>query len=196
MSKPQPDNTQRTFSYRIDGNNVIVSMSPDCAVFAEENDTSKESIAALVGRGLLECFADDATRGIYTMLIDKVRETGKSITVPLRCDSPDRRRFSKLSISREAENILFSSHIYKEEFREPVLLLQSGLARSDEFLTICGWCKKLSVEGVWVEVEEALLGLDLLSDDKFPNLTHGICSDCKAVYFDLESESASDLSNA
>jgi hypothetical protein len=56
--------------------------------------------------------------------------------------------------------------------------------RSDEMLTVCGWCKKIKIaDQKWVEAEEVVEELKVVSLYLGPQLTHGICPDCKEQFY-------------
>jgi hypothetical protein len=44
---------------------------------------------------------------------------------------------------------------------------------------MCSWCQRVRVSGRWVQVEEAVVLLDLMSRTTIPAITHGICEDCQ-----------------
>ena len=73
----------------------------------------------------------------------------------------------------------FKSYIIREENRAPVLLLDELTDRTEEFLTICSWCKQVKVnENIWLEVESAIEELGLFDEKALPQLSHGICLPC------------------
>ena len=79
------------------------------------------------------------------------------------------------------DSIEFLSKIIELEFRDPVALLDPEAGRSEEFLKICSWCKKIFIpQAGWVEIEEGIRVLDLFAGPPFPQLTHGICHSCLA----------------
>ena len=81
------------------------------------------------------------------------------------------------------EAIGFRSCILKEEVREPVALLDAGSNRSDEFVRICSWCKKVAIDhSEWAEVEEAVTCLGLFNVAELPSLTHVMCPSCHEGY--------------
>jgi hypothetical protein len=68
---------------------------------------------------------------------------------------------------------------YQIDSREPVRLLDADCDRNDEFVTICGWCKKVRLEDLsWVEVEEAVQQLRIFDALSLPRLSHGMCEPC------------------
>jgi hypothetical protein len=69
----------------------------------------------------------------------------------------------------------------REEPRAAIAILDSQAQRSDAFVKICGWCKRILLPSdAWAEIEEAMTVLHLLAETKMPRLTHGICPDCSA----------------
>ncbi|PIQ62029.1 MAG: hypothetical protein COV99_07455 [Bacteroidetes bacterium CG12_big_fil_rev_8_21_14_0_65_60_17] len=167
------------FTYIVDEDDRIVSISDNWDSFALENKAPDLTAQVVVGQSLFTFVADEATQHIYRIILEQVRRTGRTIVFSYRCDSPSVRRFMELRISRSDEgNVQFDSRIMREEPRDPVLLLDEALERSDDFLSICGWCKKVHVSGEWMEVELALERLDLFGQSPLPRLTHGICPAC------------------
>ena len=47
-------------------------------------------------------------------------------------------------------------------------------------ITACAWCKRVELNGVWVDSEAAVRRLAGLVGVARPSLTHGICPDCFA----------------
>ena len=90
----------------------------------------------------------------------------------------------ELELVPEAEGaVQFHSRIIREEFRESVRLLEK-VGRSDDFLAMCGWCKKIELpDGSWVEVEVAIEALELFAVSSLPQISHGICAGCKTAFF-------------
>jgi hypothetical protein len=52
------------------------------------------------------------------------------------------------------------------------LLLMRRLRRSEEFLHVCAWCKRVFLDDRWVEFEDYMLQRQDLSS------SHGICESC------------------
>jgi hypothetical protein len=51
---------------------------------------------------------------------------------------------------------------------------------SDQWLTICSWCKRLPVSDFgWLEIEDAVARLKRFGSQLLPTLTGGLCPDCK-----------------
>ncbi|MEJ7699195.1 MAG: Crp/Fnr family transcriptional regulator [Pyrinomonadaceae bacterium] len=58
-------------------------------------------------------------------------------------------------------------------------LLDTNALHSDDLIHICSWCKRVDVgQENWEEIEEAVKTLGVFEQEKLPQITHGICSDC------------------
>jgi hypothetical protein len=70
--------------------------------------------------------------------------------------------------------------VEKIEKREKVLLLEKNVERSNEFIKICSWCKKVYIENedCWYEVEDAVKKMNLFGKKRLPMLTHTMCDQC------------------
>ncbi len=177
-------NAGKTFTYRIDGQDRFVDVDEDWLHFALENGARHLARReAVLGRPLWDFVTGKETRHLYDLMLSKVR-MGHTLQIPFRCDSPGCRRFMEMRMSPEAQGgVRFTTWIVRLEHRAPVGLLEASEDRSDEFVTICSWCKKVqTAPGVWEEVEEAVRTLDLFASPKLPQLTHGMCPACQAFY--------------
>jgi len=91
------------------------------------------------------------------------------------------RRFIQITIKPFLENqIELESRIIKKERREFLNLLSKDTPRTDEFVSICSYCKKVAVgENDWIDTEKAIEVLKLFQKEKMPQLTHGVCPACR-----------------
>lgn len=123
------------------------------------------------------------TRHLYRIIVQKVRKRRRFVRFPFRCDSPDEKRFLRLTVIPLTDDFLeFRSKILSTESRKPMTLLRCDIVRSDEFILICSMCKKIAVsDNKWLEVEEAIQLLKLFDKYPLPQLTHGICLSCYRV---------------
>ena len=167
-------------TYHIDKHNRIVHLSDEWDLFAITNKANHLTRNIVLNRNLNDFITDAKCQHLYEMLIDRSRKNNEIIKFPFRCDSPKYRRFMSMDIiPLEDESISFKSCIESEEPREAVLLLDPDTVRSNEFIIICSWCKKIKLyEDCWVEVEEAINKLDLFGEHLLPGLSHGICPNC------------------
>jgi hypothetical protein len=179
MNSPQ---AWQMMEYRIDRQGVLIYVSDSWTQFALDNASPDLVSERVVGQPLLNFVSDSETRHLYEIILERVRNTGVSVVLTLRCDSPSLRRFLQLAMSRlPGQEIQFLSHTLRTEPRESVSLLDPSANRSNDFLKICSWCKRILLpEDRWVEVEEAVAQLELFCRDALPKLTHGICPACRA----------------
>ena len=168
----------REFIYQVDANDRIIFVDANWVAFAAENGSPALTAEAVTGRTLWNYISDPTSQQFYKIFMADVRRTGRGITVPFRCDGPECRRFMKLFILPLAGGALeFRSALIREEARPKVNLLDPDFPRTEEFLTMCAWCKKIKVSG-WMEAEDALHQLKFFDRPQLPQITHGICEDC------------------
>lgn len=165
-------------TYRVNANDEFVFVGADWTRFAVENGLPPWK-ANVIGTSLWNHLTDLTTRHFYRIFMHRVRQTGQSISVPFRCDAPDRRRFMQMTMRRMPDNAIeFCSETIREEPRPIVDLLNPTFPRRTDFILMCSWCKKIKTPE-WVEVEEGVARLDLFSAAKLPWISHGICPDCE-----------------
>jgi hypothetical protein len=174
----------REFIYRVDPEDRIVFANEHWYDFADENGASRLGSDAVVGRSLDEFLCDPETRHLMGVLIGKVRETARPVSFRFRCDAPDRRRYMRSDIvPHDGQMVELRSRILRQEFREPVHLLEQSVKRGSRLIRMCGWCKRVALpDDHWVEVEEAIRALKLFEDPLLPEITHGMCAECSASF--------------
>ena len=177
LMRNESDN--REFIHRIDLEDRICFVNDAWMTFADENNWSA-SAARVLGTPLMSHITDPETRHIYRLLIDRTRNTGRRSRFCYRCDSPDLRRFMEMRISRLPRGqVEFRSRALRLERREPVPVLDPALRqRSRDVLEMCGWCKDVRVQALWLELEEAVQRLGILAEAALPQISHGICPTC------------------
>ncbi|WP_455375017.1 hypothetical protein [Kaarinaea lacus] len=165
--------------YHINNDDKIVHLSENWQAFANNNMVGILSAENVLNKSVFDFIADENTRQLYKMLFNRVRSERVSVQLPFRCDSPVKRRYMSMEISPLDDSlIVLKSCVLREKIREAVLLLDPDIERTDDYLTICGWCKKVKVNDGWVEVESAMKLLNLVGESRLPNLSHAICDDC------------------
>jgi hypothetical protein len=174
------ENTGTDIIYVIDEQDRLVLVNEQWMAFAQANQAEKLDSSLILHRSLWDFVVDRETRLIYDMMFHRVREGAEKLEFQYRCDTPTQRRLMQMTLSPQGRaGIRFISHVLREEDRPPVLLLDPTQARSNEFLTICGWCKKIELpDGSWAEVESAIQVLQLFDAPLLPQLSHGICPEC------------------
>jgi len=168
-----------TLSYAIDDQDRLIRVDGGFYGFAAENgwDGAGDSL----GRSLWDFVAGEEVRKLQRLLLRRVREGTRDVRLPFRCDGPEVRREMDIHIAadRTGRVVLFSARIRSEKpWEEPQPLLDPGIPREDDFLSMCAWCDRFLVDGEWVEVEEAARRLELFRRARMPALDHSICPDC------------------
>ncbi len=174
--------TAEALSYAIDEQDHLIRVNPGYYRFAEENGW--DEAATSLGRSLWDYVAGDDMKKLQRMLVRRIREEVGSVELPFRCDGPGVRREMDIRIVARpgGRAVLFSAQLRSEEAREePQPLLDPEAPRSEDTLTMCGWCDRFEVDGEWVEVEEAARRLGLFDRPELPALSHGICPDCNEM---------------
>ena len=172
---------QTRLVYNIDAGGIIVAVDERWKEFWRANSAAGQPMREPVGTLLWSHFSDPTTVHLYEAMLARVRLRGKPLTVPFRCDAPDRRRYLELHIERLPAGIIqFSSVTLREEPRQWMPLLDARPRVSAKLIRMCSWCKRVALPD-WVEVEESVRRLRLFEPDaQVPGVTHSICETCAA----------------
>jgi len=172
----------RRFVYHVDRDNTIIRVNADWIAFAQENAAAHLDDTTVIGQSLLDYVTDRETRHLYALLLQKVRNAQASITLPFRCDSPSLRRYMELTLVPHINaGVEFDAQLIRIEPRPPMALLDPTQQRSEDFVVICSWCKRIRTPAGWCEVEVAVRRLRLFDTAKLPALSHGICPSCQQM---------------
>lgn len=193
MEKP-PDH--RSFIWTIDDTDRIVYVNDAWLSFAGENSAPQLAASVVLDKPIWCFIQGQETRYLYKQIFGRVRAGVSPVNFPFRSDSPDCRRFMEMKLSLlPGGAIQLISHILREEWRDPVDLLDASRDRSGEFLKVCSWCKRIEIPGQgWGEIEAAIGALDLFDHFSMPRMTHTICDAChEIVKLELDSESGKKL---
>lgn len=176
----QCESDPRLFVYQIDAGDVITAVNDAWDEFALENEAPHLTRQGVIGRPLWDFITGEETQHLYRALFQRVREGKRPISIPFRCDAPDCRRHMEMHmIPDKAGGITFTTRVLRLEKRPAVRLLEQGAPRSPDFVTMCGWCKKVRLpDDRWAEVEEAIRVLHLFDERVVPQISHGICPEC------------------
>ena len=165
-------------SWEIDADDRIVSVDQGFETFADQNDAAGLP-ARVIGRPLWDFIANREVRQLYWELLSKVRSERRAMEVPYRCDSPTCRRYLSLAITPLASGgVVFVSRTIREEPRPAMRLLERSDRPRGELLSMCSWCKKVKTPAGWTDVEQAVVELELLTEEHPRPITHGMCPDC------------------
>ncbi len=189
---------QRSFIWSIDDGDKLVHVNDAWLAFARENTAPQLTAAAVLNQPIWHFIQGQETVYLYKQIFGRVRAGKSPVKFPFRCDSPECRRFMEMqAYPVTGDAIQFISHILREEWRQPLDLLDASRDRSGEFLKICSWCKKIHIPGRgWGEIEAAIEPLDLFGHHSMPRMTHTICDSCyNAIKRELDQKSGEELNS-
>lgn len=171
--------TVEALSYAIDLEDRLIKVDEGFYRFAEENGW--DGAADCLGRSLWDFIAGQDVRKLQRLLVRRVREGARDVTLPFRCEAPGFVREMEIRIdatgSRRA--VLFTATLtYEEDRDESQPLYDVNVRRGRDFLPMCAWCDRFLVSGEWIEVEEAARRLQLFRRAEMPILDHSICPRC------------------
>jgi len=171
-------NTDTKLVYRIDSQDRIVFVNENWQKFATTNDASELTKENVLNRSIWDFITDETTRHFYREVLERVR-SNKPVFFNFRCDSPDHKRFMKMKISCEFDEVIFETETLNLEKRDSQRILNRNEKRSNNLVVICGWCKKINISKMlWQEVEHAIETLGIFETEKLPQLSHGMCNHC------------------
>lgn len=174
--------TRRKYLYRLTEADIIDYVDSWWLAFASENNAAELKRSSVVGHSIWDFIADRATQNLYREIHGRVREFGHSILVPFRCDSPTLQRHMQLTISQEPNGyLLYESTLVRATQQKRMALLDSKQQRSDEFLTMCSFCKRSLIEpSGWLEMEDIAIKLRMYEQPTVPALRYTVCPDCES----------------
>ena len=164
-------------TYQLNAADEILSVGGDWAPFAQANEAPYLA-DGVIGRPLWDFVGGMTTRHVYRELLARVR-AGRTVAFDYRCDSPDLRRFLRMTISPGSEGgVAFDSRTVRTEPRVPPLpSLVSGQG-TEPGLRMCSWCKRVDLSQLWEELEIAVERLGLLTLGHPPLISHAMCPRC------------------
>lgn len=164
--------------YKIDTENNIIFVNEEWDRFALNNFGEEIISNKILGKNLLDFIMNITIKQIYLDIINQARK-GNVISINYRCDAPNCKRLLKMTVKSEDENIVkFISEVQEIVPQNYLNILDPKAIRSNEFIPMCSWCKKIRMGSEWEELEQAINKYGLLTQTKIPSLTHTICQDC------------------
>jgi hypothetical protein len=169
------------YQYELDKDDKIIGVDSWWLAFAHENGIPELSVSTLVGRTIWEFIAGEPTQSLYRELHDRVRATGRPISIPFRCDSPTLQRHMRLTIHKEPQGrLLYESTLLRTQPQRHMRLLNPEFPRSSESLTMCSFCKRSLIEpSDWLDLENISLKLRLFDQQTVPELRYTVCPQCE-----------------
>lgn len=176
--------------YHVDANGVLTFVGQGWDDFALANDGKEHVLAAdVVGRPLLEFVTGRALAHLWETLMARISASGRGVVVPFRCDAPALIRSMQMAIEPLPDaGLRFVTSVIEAAERPRAAVIDVNAPRShDRLLWMCSWCKRLQLEGRWLELDEAAREFGLFESGDLPEVTHGLCPSCeRAVVAELE----------
>lgn len=165
--------------YRLNGLDEIVYVGDGWGEFAAANDAPELLPERVLGRPLWDFVCDDTTRHLYGEILRRAR-SGRPARFNFRCDAPDYRRLMEMNVEGlEGGGVRFETRTLRVDERPRQDMLDRRAPREGDRLRMCGWCKRMDLDGErWGEIEEAVNALRLFERQALPPLTHGMCRPC------------------
>jgi hypothetical protein len=169
--------------YRVDSLDRIIFVNDQWDAFAHANGAPELVGSTVVGRPMCAFIADHETLYLYDLLRKQAVAGNRPLTLSFRCDSPDVRRSMTMRIEATGDGqIEFRTRPLEIDRRAPLAVL-SGRTRRDpsRLLRICSWCNRGKILNGWREIDEIVTMLGLFEQEALPQLTHGVCTDCRVA---------------
>jgi len=178
------DTQELVVEYILDEHDRILSFNDGFRVFAQENDACS-LLPKVVGSELWNHIAGLEIREMYRLLLDQVRLKGRSIRIPYRCDAPWMLRDLELELEPLPGGLVrIRSRTRRLELRQALALLDPRTERDPtRLLIVCSWCKRIQDGSAWVEPDAYLQTHRLLTAQVLPQISHGMCRDCRTRVF-------------
>lgn len=172
----------KPISYHIDGSDRIVHVDGPWQQFADDNQAPELKLDAVVGKRIWDFFAGSETRSLFDQMFQHVRRVRSEVKFPFRCDAPELERAMQLVVRPlPGEQLRVESHQLRTcEHHAPWLERAKGDHRGRE-VEICSLCRRVNVEGKWLEASEALTQAALFLQSRRPTLRERVCEECARI---------------
>ena len=166
-------------TYQINHRDEIISVNEDWCRYASDYGWEGISPDTVLHRPIHNYITDTTTSRLYQYLFKRVRE-GSTVRYQFNCECISHHRLMEMTVMSlgsagdvELKARLLTKH---ERKRQPP---DTSISPSEnEFLRACGWCYRIDMGGIWIEVEDAVAKMGVFEFSRLPKLTHGICKSC------------------
>lgn len=170
-------------SYLVDRDGIIRGVGRTAWV-REAQDGGVPMLAdprAVLDRPLFDFIQGEDVRESYRQLMGVAAQGRRAVAIPMRCDSPDRERFMRLTITALRDGALlvgylFQSAILHELRRLPAALHPAAPSEDAPTVGFCSYCNRVreSTSGHWMRVPEYLA-----EHGPMPvHIVHTLCGGC------------------
>jgi len=161
----------------LDAQDQIVAVGSDWDRFAKENGAPELSGSAVIGKPLLEFVSGKVTRTFVQALLQLARDRKQPIELDYRCDSPLKRRYSRMRVVCDAAGgLVFSHETLRTEARARPVRVAAASQRGRHTSIRCSMCNQVKPANAWLEPEHYLQ----TGAPETPQLwvIYGICDAC------------------
>lgn len=165
-------------TYILDNKNRIVHVSPGWDQFASQNSGEEACSAHVIGHQLKEFVSGDSTLMWIVSLVNSARLSKKKITKFYRCDSPEEKRFMRMTLYPEDDGAVAVSNklIRVQKMHRPVAFRFQHSSQVER----CSVCNRVHIGEAWLEPDDAVV-LGFLKEDNSLDITYSLCERCQAV---------------
>lgn len=164
--------------FLIDDDDRVIAVNREFVRFANENDWPI-SRADVLGTTLWDQIDGRQVAALNRMLISSVRSGGRAITLPMRCDSPTRKRLLDVSLTpRIGGQVVFSAIPRRLEPRPYQPLFVPAICKGPGEIAACSWCARFAPAGDWMEAEEAAELISITRGTPAPRVRNTVCRTC------------------
>lgn len=145
-----------TVSLWVDGGNRILAVNDAWDGFAAGNDGSEVFRDRVIGTDLLVWIRGDETRMMLAALMQFVRLTGENVRREYRCDSPELRRYMRMTVHRERSGLVrFDHELLRTEPMQPAVRFAVPGAPDAKTVRRCSMCNRVELANAWWNGDEA-----------------------------------------
>ena len=171
------------YEYWLNRSDILVKANDAWFAFYSEN-VSGGSARKFIGHSFLDWIDGYEVQALFASLLIRARAGNVVADLPFRCDSPDTKRLLSMKLDLEDDNrVRFTTHLLESKSRPAIRWT------TNQLVTMCGWCNRIAIGNEeemssWHQLDDAIKSMQLLEGEKAPNLTHGICPECKVSFLE------------
>ena len=171
--------------YKVDADDRIVEVGGGWDRFACQNDGSGAVADRVLGTRVYAHVKGEVCKTFVRTKLDAVRQLGKPIVRPYRCDSADCKRYMEMQISPQRLGGLLLEHrlVRREPLERQIRFVFSPAARRSSLLR-CSMCSRVRLAGQWREPELVAKHLPAPAPAGAASVhavIYSVCADCKAA---------------
>lgn len=179
MNRTESTSAPPPVTYCIDRDDRLVSVSREWDAFATENECRALPGTSVIGTLLWDHIHDPVTAELYREVLAHVRRTGRSAAFQFRCDSPELKRFMRMTIvPLEDEEVEFRSELVNAEKRRVPFHVQAQFGAYPTLIR-CSICNRVRSRGRWTDVVDAVQEGLVLNHDLPLMVAYGVCDECR-----------------